>query len=49
MQQELGRLAHRAHEQEEACERQRVPIEADKVHRLAGKTGRRGENLIEGD
>ena len=40
MQQELGRLAHRAHEQEEADQRQRIDVPGQEMNGLAGQRRR---------
>ena len=49
MQEELRRLTHRAHKQEEADQGQRIDVEAQEVEALADQAGRLGENRIEGD
>ena len=46
VEQELGRFAHRAHEEQQARKRHRVPVEADEVNSLAGEPGRSGKHLI---
>ena len=47
VEQELGRLAHRSHEKEEADERRRVPVETDEIKGLAGEARRGGEHMVE--
>jgi hypothetical protein len=49
VQQELRRLAHGAHEQQQAGDGQRVDIHAEDMDLLADEAGRRGEDLIERD
>ena len=49
MQQELRRLAHRAHEQEQTGERECIGLPAKEIDRLAGKRGRLGEYGVEID
>ena len=45
VQQELRRFAHRADEQQQAGDRQRVDIGAEHMDRLAGEARRGGEDL----
>ena len=49
VQQELRRLAHRAHEQQQADQRQRVDVPAEEVDGLAGERGRLREDGVEVD
>jgi hypothetical protein len=49
MQQELRRLAHRAHEQQQTGDGQRVEIRAKHMDRLAGDALRRAEYRVEPD
>ncbi|MET3311569.1 hypothetical protein ABIF41_003410 [Bradyrhizobium japonicum] len=47
VQQELRRLAHRAHEQQEARQGQRIGVPAEEVDGLAGEAGRGVEDRLE--
>ncbi len=47
VQQELGRFAHGAHEQQQAGQRQRVGVPAEEVDGLAGEAGGAGEDGVE--
>ena len=47
VQQELGRFAHRAHEQQQAGQRQRIGMPAEEINGLARKPGRARKNRLE--
>ena len=47
VQQELGRFAHRAHEQQQAGQRQRIGMPAEEVDGLARQPRRSGEDRLE--
>ena len=49
VQQELRRLPHRAHEQQQRQRRQNIDVVAEEVHRLAGHIGGLTEHFIEAD
>src|SRR5215213_7910033 len=49
VEQELRRLAHRAHEEEEAGERQRVPLDAEEAEARIGEVADAREDALEGD
>jgi hypothetical protein len=49
VQQELRRLAHRAHEEEQAHGGERIDIPAQEMEAFAGKRRRLGENRVEID
>jgi uroporphyrinogen-III synthase len=49
VQQELRRLAHRPHEQEQTDQRERVHVPGQEVNGLAGERGRLRENGVEVD
>jgi hypothetical protein len=49
VQQELRRLAHGAHEQQQAQHGQRVPLVAQELHGLAGDAWRGAEHRVEAD
>ena len=49
VQQELRRLAHRAHEEQQAGDRQRIDLPAEEIDGLAGERGRLREHGVEFD